>query len=473
MHRAISIMLALLCVVSASVVGCGHKTTEVRIGALMPLTGSLSSLGEGGQAALEVAVEDVNQYLADIDAAIRVKVVTEDTETDPDVALEKLKTLEAAGVTAVIGPQSSAEVKAVMDYAVDNKVLVSTVSTAPSLAVVGDSVFRLCPDDTHQAEAVASLMWDQGIRVVVPMWRDDVWGNGLAAATKSTFESMGGVVVDGIKYDTATQDFTAGLADLVSKVKQAVTQYGASAVAVHLMAYEEAVPIMAGAEQQDSILSGIRWYGCDTTALNGEVVGNAQASSFAAGTGFLSPLAAEADSEVSDHVKTRVEEKIGRSPDFYSLAAYDALRILALAYLVAGSGDFDALENAFVETAKSYYGATGWTILNEAGDRRYGDYDFWTIREEDGSFVWARAAAYHSIPGSSGEITYESTSSAAPALKVLIVHSYHETWAWDQDMESGIVEGLSRKGYVKDRDYQLKSFYMDTKINYTTPEQIV
>jgi len=55
---------------------------------------------------------------------------------------------------------------------------------------------------------------------------------------------------------------------------------------------------------------------------------------------------------------------------------------------------------------------------------------------------------------------------------VLVIHSYDEGWSWDQDIQRGIIEGLSRHGYLLDRDYELKTFYMDTKVTYTTPAQI-
>lgn len=58
------------------------------------------------------------------------------------------------------------------------------------------------------------------------------------------------------------------------------------------------------------------------------------------------------------------------------------------------------------------------------------------------------------------------------SLKILLVHSYHEKWGWNQDIKEGIIEGLSRQGYIRDLDYGLKSFYMDTKVTYVTPEQV-
>ncbi|MBW1740793.1 MAG: hypothetical protein JRJ42_06610 [Deltaproteobacteria bacterium] len=56
--------------------------------------------------------------------------------------------------------------------------------------------------------------------------------------------------------------------------------------------------------------------------------------------------------------------------------------------------------------------------------------------------------------------------------KILIVHSYHQGLGWNEDTERGVVEGLKMSGYVLDKDYQMKKFYMDTKITYVTPQQI-
>jgi ABC-type uncharacterized transport system substrate-binding protein len=69
-------------------------------------------------------------------------------------------------------------------------------------------------------------------------------------------------------------------------------------------------------------------------------------------------------------------------------------------------------------------------------------------------------------------ISCDQKPSSTPKLKVLVVHSYHESWGWNQDVQKGIIEGLSRQGYVEEEDYQIKTFYMDTKVTYTTPEQV-
>ncbi|MDE2701911.1 MAG: ABC transporter substrate binding protein [Chloroflexota bacterium] len=56
--------------------------------------------------------------------------------------------------------------------------------------------------------------------------------------------------------------------------------------------------------------------------------------------------------------------------------------------------------------------------------------------------------------------------------RIFVVHSYSTAFPWTADLHEGIINGLSESGLNPDRDYQLQTFYMDTRINFTTPEQI-
>jgi ABC-type branched-subunit amino acid transport system substrate-binding protein len=121
-------------------------------------------------------------------------------------------------------------------------ILISQSSIAPSLAVVGNIVYRFASDDTYQAQAISRLMWQEGVRVVVPMWRTDIDGNELEGLVGEDFEKLGGTVLPGIGYVPDTGDFSSSLnrinfimwsqnlKSLASKVSQAVTHYGADKV---------------------------------------------------------------------------------------------------------------------------------------------------------------------------------------------------------------------------------------------------
>src|SRR5215210_396895 len=69
--------------------GTVEGSNTILIGALLPLTGTLSSFGESAEASLRLAVEDVNNHLAKSGSSSRVGLIIEDTKTDPNVAREK------------------------------------------------------------------------------------------------------------------------------------------------------------------------------------------------------------------------------------------------------------------------------------------------------------------------------------------------------------------------------------------------
>ena len=387
----------------------------ILIGALLPLTGTSSSTGEEAEASLRLAVDDVNNQFAKTGLPTRVGLIIEDTKTDPAVAVEKLEDLASKGIRVVIGPSTSAAVAAVKEYADKNDILiVSSSSTAPSLAIPDDNVIRFVPDDTHQAEILAKQMWDEGKRVVIPIWRTDVFGNNLQSALKESFESLGGKMLDGVGYDPPVGNFAASLhrinfivweqelRSLTSKVNDAVKQYGADKVGVYIVAYDEIVPILIQANRHQELQS-VSWYGSDGSAQLEGLIKNVEAAEFAVKTNFLNPIYGLDATDSFKKLETRIVEEIDRVPTSYAQVTYDEFWVAALT-LKDGSAlqqdDIGSLREAFINTANSYVGVTGRTELNDAGDRKYGAYDFWAVRpvyedvKNKASFEWTNVAVY-------------------------------------------------------------------------------
>jgi branched-chain amino acid transport system substrate-binding protein len=394
--------------------GAIEGENTILIGALLPLTGTLSSFGESAEASLALAVDDVNSQLAESGSSSRVRLVLEDTKTDPNVARQKLMDLASKGIRIVIGPSTSANVAAVKEYADKNGILiVSSSSTAPSLAIPNDNVFRFVPDDNHQAEALAKKMWDEGTRVVIPIWRTDVFGNNLQSLLKEKFEKLGGKVLDGVGYDPPVGNFAASLhrinflvweqelKALTSKVNDAVSQFGADKVGVYIVAFDEIVPIMIQANRHQELQS-VRWYGSDGSAQHQGLINNIDAAEFAVKTNFLNPIYSVESSDSFKKLEARIVEEIDRVPRSYAEVTYDEFWVAALTlmnYTGTPQGDIDSLRRIFTSTANLYTGVTGRTELNDAGDRRYGSYDFWAVQplfkdvQSKGSFEWTLVAA--------------------------------------------------------------------------------
>jgi hypothetical protein len=50
------------------------------------------------------------------------------------------------------------------------------------------------------------------------------------------------------------------------------------------------------------------------------------------------------------------------------------------------------LKAAVVNATGYYYGSEDQSVLNKAGDMKYGNYDFWVVVGAEGAFMWKRVA---------------------------------------------------------------------------------
>ena len=387
----VALLFGLVILLSSGCSDNGDEDGALRIGALLPLTGSLSSYGETSKAALEDAVAAINSREgADID------LIIEDTKTDPAAADERLRALAGRGIKVVIGPYSSAEVRQAKPFADSNGViLMSPLSTARSLAIPNDNVLRFTPDDEQEGKAVAGLAWADGIRVIVPVTRDDEGNKGLQAAMKTTFESLGGQFRADITYPANESDFVDEAATLATAIR--TEQAAGRSVGVYLTAFNEVTKLFAAAVAGDPILATVKWYGSDSVALSKELTEDRTAAAFAVTADYPNPILGLADADKSKWgpVSERLVAKLGRAPDAFALAAIDALEV---AYQVQTSVPRDAaaeaLRRELAQTSGRYRGLTGSTELNEAGDRVAANYDFWSVCARGGSFTWVRSAVY-------------------------------------------------------------------------------
>ena len=99
-------------------------------------------------------------------------------------------------------------------------------------------------------------------------------------------------------------------------------------------------------------------------------------------------------------VAARIAAVAKAQPDAFALAVYDAVWLTAQAYLATGGvGRVTGLKAAFVTAAGGFYGASGWTKLNAAGDRQFGDFDFFAIAQPATAYRWELAAQFRTQSG--------------------------------------------------------------------------
>lgn len=380
---------------------CDCDKTKITIAALLPLSGSGSSSGAGMKAALEIAKKEVEQYLDANNSESEFELIIVDTKTDPAEALNKLKELSDRGIKVFVGPYSSSEAQALKEYADANGLIIlSPSSEAISLAIAGDNIFRFVPSDLFLAKAITRYSSDESLKRIIPIYRDDVWGNDLVNAYKNNLQISGASMAEGIKYNPASTDYHQITYELNEIVKSELNSYAAGEIAVFMASFGEGTQILNGASYQID-LAKVKWIGSSAYANDNSIVmvSNWKSGGFAYQQELVCPIwGYDVDAmPKAKQLLEEIEKEIGHEPDIYALTAYDAMWVGVKTLLATGQGASEAdLKSNLVVQAAQYNGATGNTSLNDEGDRIKGDYDFWGLGYDEVSvlFYWQKVATY-------------------------------------------------------------------------------
>jgi branched-chain amino acid transport system substrate-binding protein len=389
---------------------------EFVVGAILPFTGSFSSIGKPITVALEKAEYDVNKHFEDINSSSsspHFTLLMADSKSSPEGSLVAIKRLHENGANIIVGPAFGATVNAAKEYAdANNIILISYSSTSSLLSIKGDNLFRLVPDDTDQGKIVAERMISDGIKVIVPIWRGGLYGNELYKSTKAHFEKLGGEVEEGINYKPYTGKFATSLhrinflmwnqalEKLNAIVSDAVKKYGADSVGVYVISFDEITPILIQSTLYED-LGKVRWYGADKIAQNHQIIKNVDSALFAMKVNLSNPLySIDTESKKSHDLKEVLEKQLHEvSSITYPALAYDSYWIASLSLdnnSTFNHGNNENLTKSFkeivVETAESFDGISGKIQLNDAGDRIGGNYDFWIVAKDKDtqSYEWEK-----------------------------------------------------------------------------------
>jgi branched-chain amino acid transport system substrate-binding protein len=359
----------------------------VNIGLILPLSGDLATHGLENLEGSRFGVVEFNKHLEEIGAPWTLKMTSEDSATSPVIALEKLTSLNAKGIKMIVGPETSSNIRNMKGYSdSNNMLLVSCCSSAPSLAIPNDSVYRLVPDDSNQGTALSKLIQHEGIEVLVPIWRADTWGDGLSAATTSSFVQRGGIIDDGVRYFPESPEFSVSTSILAEKVQGYVDEYGKDKVGVLFLGFAEILQFTQSASQHE-ILDNVRWFGPGANTKEHKLIDDPIGLEFSTNVQFTTVQFAAskitdtgAVNPIYEKVQDHLTETLGTAPNSFVLSSYDAVWIIGLAILETQSTDVTTIKSVISDIAENYSGAIGPTILNEAGDLAQANYEVWGIR---------------------------------------------------------------------------------------------
>lgn len=367
----------------------GGEKQVFKIGFTLPLSGELSSIGKLWERVVYIGIEDLNRQAQAYGFNVEFQAVILDDATQDEKALQNIQTFAQQGIKVVIGPAASSQVKAVKSYADANKiVIISPSSTAPTLAIPNDFIFRTVGSDALQAKVLAALVAHEGFKKVVVFHRNDEYGNAFADFFKTYFEQdFGGTVI--------LQSYTTGLSDYSAEVNALANKVSSEgAEAVVLISFDTDGANILSHAAENPVLSDIRWFSSEGIHGASELL-DPSIANFLIKIKFMGTRPVLTTNVLYDEFKQKFEEETGQDPPVFSENLYDAIQLAGWAILRAGTYDGEAIKNALPEVAKHYFGPSGWTLLDENGDKAIQKYAIWSIvQTPEGNFEYKDIGTY-------------------------------------------------------------------------------
>ena len=337
--KRLAVAVAVLSVLSLFVAACGGNDSsdaeesseipapadaqELKLGYILPQTGSLAYLVDAMESAVSLAVEEINR-----EGIQRIDMIAGDSGTNADVANNTADSHLAEGVQGIVGAGASAVSLAIIDKITGAGIpMIAPSNTSPAFTTYDDGglYFRTIASDVLQSRVISDLVTEDGARRVAIMYRADAFGKALADASEQSLISNGVASAGKFALDPEGSTFTSEV--------QEVAASGADAVI--LIAFSEGGRIIAEMIEEEIGPSDISLYVTAGLAINNlwELV-NPDDPSFVQGIRGTQI----GESESSERTfRDRFAEFAPGVDDAYAPEAYDAVVIYALAALVADS----------------------------------------------------------------------------------------------------------------------------------------
>jgi branched-chain amino acid transport system substrate-binding protein len=398
MKFVVNFKLVLISLLLLTLQGCfendepSASPNVIKIAAIYSETGTLAYLGLSSKAALEIAIEEINSDFENRQIPYRFELQLYDTQLNPSLALEFMQQIAASGCKLVIGPLTSSELLEIKPYADSMGILVvSPSSTASSLSLPMDMIFRFAPGDQIVGQALANTMFDQGKRAMISISRNDTGSLSLRNSIGTNFSNLGGQFLNEGSFDGSTTDFSLILETVKNDILNLSSTYSLDQIGVVTTSFDETILLFEQASS-DPVLSSVNWYGGVGFYKNPLLLNNSVAAQFALNTGFFSPgfsLPLSTQNQWTD-LFSEIYEQSGYEGNALTLCSYDIMKVfgemIELNHGIPNGNS--ALQLSFMNVANLHSGVTGLIQLNENGDRANAVFDYWGIVNNNGLFQW-------------------------------------------------------------------------------------
>jgi len=305
------------------IANCGKRDPDViKIGAILPLSGDYSALGESCKRGIDIAVENnnsSNNYRHTI-------VKYEDSKGFANEAINATrKLIDNDRVCAIIGEISSNATLAIAPITTQNGViLISPTASSPKISDLGSYVFRVCASDIAEGNTMAIVAYKYlSISRTAILFINNEYGIGLKDAFEEEFVNLGGKITSSQAFGEKEYDFKTLLLRIHDSNPQAIYMPG--------YAGEMAIILKQARELglHVKFLSSIDFENPKIKELAGD-----------AAEGVLFTAYKYDINSNNPQIKIFVDEFMAKykiEPDIYAALSYDAANVLIYAINAAGT----------------------------------------------------------------------------------------------------------------------------------------
>ncbi|WAA12958.1 substrate-binding domain-containing protein [Fervidibacillus halotolerans] len=195
----------------------GSNDETIKIGVLASLTGVLESYGKQTQQGFEIGIDYATDGTREV-AGKKIEIIYKDTETKPEVAVQKAtELLEEEEVEFLVGSSSSGDTLAVLPLAEEyEKIMVVEPAVADSItgSEFNRYIFRTGRNSSQDAIAGATAIAAPGVKIAT-LAPDYSFGRDGVAAFKKVAEELGAEIVLEEYADPEATDFTSNIQKII------------------------------------------------------------------------------------------------------------------------------------------------------------------------------------------------------------------------------------------------------------------